>query len=531
MSNKNPPSDFLDKIDSGVLVISSRVNQRALVVAAALLPAVIAFVLPLVFWGETIFSFSPNSSDEVTYWREINTFVDYGFGGGQYSNDELPARFAGSPFGTHGPAFAVIYGSLGKLFGWQEYSPVVIHLVLTSAAIFAAIRIARPRPAQTLLMLMLLATWWPLQLYIPSNMQEVLHSASALVLAALFYRLFARKEKTRWIPWSISFLLIFLVPLRFIWAFLMLPLLLFLPKHVTLKSGAIALLGTFGLLAVGAVFVRMFYSPSPWFWTSLIETFQVNLRTGLREFLRHFYESVESFLALNQGLPLVILLRYQVLGLMLAWTVRLIRFIRTKPRKSNDEGREIAFHIFNLGSVLAFVLFFYDVLDTRDYRMLSFPLLLSVMLLIFSNQRMYVYPVILLNLIFLGSFLTYYSDYRITNFNTDEQIVQQIDESINSNLRFQGGADRWCNTISISKYGRYNAFSYPLTAIHSGFGTTTILEWRQFRDRPLHAKYILLDPNYAEPSFGYPVNHYDLVEISKSAIGTLYLNPNSACDS
>ncbi|MCL5428564.1 MAG: hypothetical protein M1347_02015 [Chloroflexi bacterium] len=62
----------------------------------------------------------PNSSDEIIYWREIKTFSEYGFGGGQYSTDERPALFSASPFGSHGPAFAMLFGSLGRMVGWRE---------------------------------------------------------------------------------------------------------------------------------------------------------------------------------------------------------------------------------------------------------------------------------------------------------------------------------------------------------------------------------------------------------------------------
>jgi hypothetical protein len=183
-----------------------------------------------------------------------------------------------------------------------------------------------------------------------------------------------------------------------------------------------------------------------------------------------------------------------------------------------------------VGSVLAFVLFFYDVLDTRDYRMLIGPLLLSILLLVFTQKLNFVYPVIAINIIASVFFFAYYLNYRNENFNYDMNVLREIDKSINANIEFELEANRWCYTISIGKYGRFNAFSYPLTRVDSGFGTTTILEWKQFLERPLLAKYVLLDPDYSEPGFGRPVNHFDLVEVSQTPIGTLYLNPRSECD-
>src|SRR3989304_8870903 len=131
-------------VDDQLNSLAKIFNQRTWLVILVLLPSVIAFLLPLLFFGKTIFAFVPNSSDEIIYWREINTFVDYGFGGGQYSTDELRAKFAGSPFGSHGPAFAVLYGSLGKLFGWGENSAIFIHLLLVPIALFLAAKIVTP---------------------------------------------------------------------------------------------------------------------------------------------------------------------------------------------------------------------------------------------------------------------------------------------------------------------------------------------------------------------------------------------------
>src|SRR3972149_3943307 len=181
-------------VDNQLNLLTKKFDQRTWLVIAVLLPSVIAFLLPLLFFGKTIFAFVPNSSDEIIYWREINTFVDYGFGGGQYSTNEEPAQFAGTPFGSHGPAFAILYGSLGKLFGWGENSAIFIHLLLVPIVLLITAKIVKLNSKQLLVLALLLATWWPLQLYIPSNMQEVLHMSMAILLAALFYKFLTEKK-------------------------------------------------------------------------------------------------------------------------------------------------------------------------------------------------------------------------------------------------------------------------------------------------------------------------------------------------
>jgi len=516
------------RVDDQLNSLAKIFDQRAWLIILVLLPSVIALLLPLVFFGKTIFAFVPNSSDEIIYWREINTFVDHGFGGGQYSTDELPAQFAGSPFGSHGPAFAVLYGSLGKLFGWQENSAIFIHLLVIPIVLLLAVKIVKLDSKQLLVLALLLATWWPLQLYIPSNMQEVLHMSSAILLAALFYKFFTDKKNKLKFAVFIVVLLLLALPFRFIWGILLFPLLLFFPEKRTWRTWVLAIFLSGLILLAGALFVRVFYSPYPWFLAELLERLQNNFAAGLRVLFSHFADSFTSLVSVKNGLPLVVLVRYQLLGLVTAVGVWLLNTRR--ERRRHAEISEPLFHFVNLAGPLAFVLLFYDVLDTRDYRMFVAPLLLSSLLFVFFNRVKYAYSIIFLNLLFLIPFLFYYPQFRFQNFNYDPALLQEVDESINPYLQFDPAAECWCNTISVGKYGAFNPISYPLTALHSGFGITTILDWKEFRERPLRAQYVLLDPAYMDAKIGSPVNRFDLVELSQTPLGTLYLNPLADCD-
>jgi hypothetical protein len=95
-------------LDEHASQIASKLDRRFLLVTLLVLPVLLAVIFPLAFFGKSIFTFVPNSSDEIIYWREIKTFTDHGFSGGQYSTNEMPAGFAASPFGSHGPAFAIL---------------------------------------------------------------------------------------------------------------------------------------------------------------------------------------------------------------------------------------------------------------------------------------------------------------------------------------------------------------------------------------------------------------------------------------
>lgn len=522
-------NELVERFDEFVARLAKRFQRAHLLAAAILLPSLIALVLPPLIFGKSVFSFVPNSSDEIIYWREINTFVDYGFRGGQYSTNELPAKFSATPFGSHGPALAILYGSYGKIFGWEENSAIPIHLLLVPLALLAGVTLAAPDRRQTLVLVVLLATWWPLQLYIPSNMQEVLHMCLAILLAGLFFRYFTAKKEKPKLTAIIAVLLLFGLPFRFIWGFLFFPLVLFFAEKRTWQSWVFASFVTGVVLSAGLAFVQLFYSPYPWFSSELLTTVRISLQTAFADVAHHFIDSARNYISPTESLPLVVLVRYQVLGLIVASLLWLRDASRNRNKNSSADIVEPVFLFLNLAPVLLFVLFFYDVLDTRDYRMFIAPLLLTAMLFVFFNRMKLTYSILLLNLIFLGPFLSDYSQLHKPNFLYDQTLVKEFAGQINSQLQFSEDQSRWCNTISVGKYGAFNPLSYPIAGVNSGFGITTILDWKDFRDRRLMAKYVLLDPKYIVPSFGSPVNRFDLVELTQTELGTLYLNLYAPC--
>lgn len=514
----------LSWIDAQLTSFSNRLSLPSLQAVAVLLPPLLALILPSLVFGVSLFRFVPNSSDEIIYWREIKTFAEYGFEGGQYSTDEKPALFEYSPFGSHGPAFTILYGLLGKAFGWQSASAVVVHVLLLPLTTILAIRLAQPNRKQLLVLTLLLATWWPLQLYVPSNMQEVLHMLIALVLAALSYKLL-QDEKKPGLVYVIVGLLVLGLLFRLTWSFLFLPVILWAHKKGTWKPWLVGIAGS-ALAAIGGVlFLRYFYSPYPWFSNQWLEVLASSPRTAAYQLATHFFESFKALIWPEQNIVIVNATRYLMLLLVIATLIWMIRSLR----KSEQDANEALFHLINLGSVLLFVLLFYDVLDTRDYRMYIAPLLLSSVLFVLTKRWHFAYGLVLFNLVLTFPFVNYYSQYRQPNFNYDSAVLQEVSETINPVLIFDANANRWCKTISVSKYGRFNPLSYPLTAIPSGFGITTILDWKEFRDRPLQARYIWLDPEYSVPGFGYPVNQFDLIELASTSLGAIYENPAANC--
>jgi len=510
----------MSKLDDFLSKLAARVPPRALLLAIVLLPSLLAILLPALRSGASIFDFLPRSSDEIIYWREIKTFVEHGFGGGQYSTDEYPAAFSASPFGSHGPAFAMLYGSIGKLVGWQGNTVIYLHLLMVPVAIALALRLLKPQPRQQLLLLLLLLTWWPLQLYIPTNMQEVLHMCMALVLAGLVWRYMQHRQRSDAI-W-IALLLALLISFRIVWAFGFFPLVYLVYEERPLEALGLALIAAAAASLAGILLVRFMYSPYPWFSGQVLDLLLSNWRAGLRELVAHLFHNLSLFFKPG-SLLLTVLLRYQLFALLLGAVLWLMAQWRAGNRLRLGGS---LFHVANVGSVALFVLLFYDILDTRDYRMFIPPLLLSCVLLVMQNKLYLAGLVIASNLLAVGPFLQYHQP----NFSYDQQILQEIEQRIDPALFFDADADRWCNTIAVSKYGDAQLIGVGLTAVPAGFGITTILDWSEFIERPLRSQYVWVDSEYEQPNYGSPVRRLDLQLLAESQHGDLYLNPHAPCD-
>ena len=129
-------------------------------------------------------NFTPVTSDEIGYYLQINAFVHHGFQGGYFTISEHPARAAFSHFGVHGPLFPVLYGALGKLLGWHFYSGPLFNVLFVTLAIGIFCLVVRPNVWQSVLGALFLATFWPFYQELVSMMQDPVHWAIAILIAA-----------------------------------------------------------------------------------------------------------------------------------------------------------------------------------------------------------------------------------------------------------------------------------------------------------------------------------------------------------
>ena len=154
-----------------------------------LLPALSLTGLASVYLGQSLANFHPDTSDAIMYWHQIKTFVAVGFSGGYYTVGEEAAPASFTHFYAWGPWFIALYGLIGKVVGWNLWSPMLFDVAAVTLALLGAVLLIRPNSRQLVLMLLVLLTYWPLHLQLPRAMQEPFHYAVAIMLAGIFYRL------------------------------------------------------------------------------------------------------------------------------------------------------------------------------------------------------------------------------------------------------------------------------------------------------------------------------------------------------
>ena len=138
------------------------------------------------FFGVSISAYRPLINDEVAYWHQALTFSHVGFNGGYYTVDEITNRSGLTPFGPHGPGFAVLYGSFGSVFGWYRHTAVILNLAAIGCAAWVWVTLGRLSAPRLVLSGLLLVTFAHVLFWAPTGMQESLHHSGAIVMASCF---------------------------------------------------------------------------------------------------------------------------------------------------------------------------------------------------------------------------------------------------------------------------------------------------------------------------------------------------------
>lgn len=315
-----------------------------------LIPALVTVFLVYVRFHATLFDFTPSWNDEIFYWHQIQSFSSVGFGNGYYVFNEIPARISFSHYGPHGPFFPMLYGMTGRSLGWREYSGPILNLSgLALTTIILLWNIPNQRRHRLKVGLILL-TFWPLLLYIPSNMQESLHASAAIVFSTIFYRLFSRRDKLVCWQFCIFAGLIFLFALtRPTWSLLFVPL--FLYHRDKSSSRQVMLSCVYAALLSGLVFIifQSFSAPYPNFMSGIANEAHNLPAYGLGIFFQHCADNLRGYFDIYNGTTLEILLRYQILFILLLVGLSVLHTISPLLGHLRKFNCYSVFHALNLG--------------------------------------------------------------------------------------------------------------------------------------------------------------------------------------
>jgi hypothetical protein len=508
-----------------------------------MLPTILTCLLIRFHFGATLLDFVPFINDEVEYWHETLTFIQVGFNGGYYTREEYPAPAEFSHFGMRGPQFPILYGIPGHFLGWYLSSGPIYNLILITIALCLFIYLARLDNKQLLITGLFLSTFWPLLLLVPTNMQEGMHYAIAIVLAGIFSVVLSK-------TWEIStvfrgFSLLFLIFVSLIkpsWSLLFIPFLIFTSKNKSYSQVFLSFVKATFSICLSFLIVRYIDAPTGSSFRSFAFTI-TNFTTGLTSgnnielLMRHVRTNLISLLSFYPKDWLEILQRYQVLFL-LAFLCSVAGFNLLKRRKRESsrlpERSEVLFHLLNLGTILVSVIVFY-IVDSwgglgPDYRLVSPHLLLTLLVFIallkgpFQTVKSVLIGLIILSNIALSpAFISTYKQFRGYNFVYPTQGIASFHLATRDFLIYQENQNPWCNTLLLVPFAYHELYRH-LLAVPAGIGISIVIDRNQLRF-PLKSKYLLIDPD----NFRVLRDKLNIQLLGPTPIGNLYLNLDSQC--
>jgi hypothetical protein len=511
---------------------NSRISRIALKSLVLLLPFLSTLFLLNTLGQKSFTELMPTWSDEVYYWHQAATFQAVGLDGGYYTVNEVPAPAAWAHFNAWGVFVPALHGTVAKVTGWSLYAiPLVTQLCWLVALGILVFTVAMDIRS-TLLLGVVIVTFIPFLLFAPSSMLEGVQMAAAVFLAGVFARLLALPNSPRPLlqVMGLLFVLFAIASLRLTWALLCLPLLALVlrPRQWWQWLAILAVSGVF-FLGITALVDRV-AAPD----VKFIQMLRPLLRDDLPLAIQRWLQKIgENLVLLPQGNPLEILQRAQYLLLLVAitgWGIQ--RFWKRRSmadQQSGDAdgtGREIAFHLFNLGVILAFQLLLYDVFDWRDYRVLAPPLLLSLILLVVRRRWLLVGMVVVSMMLFLPrAFEEYRSDAWYGSYGLQAQHTTYVEwrATLSDTMQYRADApSAWCNTVLHT----FVYFQEPalLLAFQPGIGLSMILDEENLVF-PLKSQYLLLDDGFYE-RHAEKLHTETLISVP---YGHLYRNRDAPC--
>lgn len=510
-NNQPAVNTYLNRIPRGVLVI-----------IVTLFP-VVATLLLFSWLRADLTQFLPLGwNDQTWMWHQVSTYSQVGFDGGYYVANEVPAAATFSHFGSWGPLYPMMLGTIARLTGWEPYTGILFNLVLLTGAIGLFLTIIPFNRTQILLMGLVLLTLTPVLMYLPTISQETFHQSAAFLVAGIFYLLLIQQNPPRYLRWSAVLLLIFLSIIRFSWAIFFFPLFLVGSPQPGKRRLASALLKA-GLLAI-PVYLFVGYISAPggnFFFTILRSLNTAPLLEVIGNLLQWMAGNFLGFL-----LPLAVLTPdfVQAVQFMLLLGTLIVFWIhhRRVPRRESATplGADIFFHLYNLTTIFFLALLFY--LSYGYYRIFGVHLLVTLLLLIGFKHYRLVGTFIIVGVIGLPVFFNNYQGQHTGSFHQTGEALQleSVHVTFEQHMVYEPDVrNAWCNTVLLPT----QFMDYHILAIPAKIGVSFL--WFGDVDFPLKSRYLLFDDETSQTM-------QDRLRVETLATvpgATLYRNLDSEC--
>jgi hypothetical protein len=470
----------------------------------AALPAVIVLLLVAALFHAPPDRFLPMWSDEVVYWNETAVFDRAGFDGGYITIHEEPARAAFTHFGPHGFVFPVLHGAVARVLGWHPSSAFFINLIVVSLAAFAWSR--GVRGGTSLSATFVVAAFWPLLLYLPTNMEEPTHFAIAF-LTALAIERHARGAGAATV-WT-AVLLIVGSLMRPSWAIMVLPI-GWRRARARGWTGIVALLAaTVVATAVAWAAFDILSSPSPQNTRALTQTLRESPARAAGEAVQLVAKNLRQYVARTEEPPQVILRYFEALFVLLL----VAGMLRARARRADDDAVAVETAFLAFAPILFLVVVAGQVESWRDFRVLAPHLLVSLLVLVSAGrwERWSWGATLLFAPALYAGFLAFHQ----ARFTESPQPIAALRAATLPVMTFDADASPWRNTVLVHS----DLLQFPLLGISPGIGVSYVFDWDNLPP-PVRSGYLLLRPS----DYEQVAPKVRLEPLAETPLGTLYRN-------
>jgi hypothetical protein len=484
-------------------------------VAVFLLTPAVTVSLALAACPATLLDCVPQWNDEIHYWNEAACFSSVGFAGGYFVADERPAAWSLSHFGPHGPAYPIIYGSLGRLLGWHLWSGPAFNILFLTLGCGAWLWCCRPDRPRLVSGIFLMATFWPCLVFLPSTLQEGLHCAIAFLLAGLAHARVNGDGRNRASLWGFLLAVGAASLVRITWVMILIPWACVALRRESWRIRLVVLVAIAAAIPGLTLVWRLACSPYPNFVATLLGEARESPALALSHLATRTSAMTSQFVSFYGATTLEIVERFEILGVMLLATWLALR-------SGSEDRRPYLFALLNLALPTAAVVCLYDVKDWRDCRTLAPHLLLSLLVLLSGSAHRWTLRIAAIQLAFAVPFVE-----QIIVNNRDRPMISSA-ENVSSYSKYEGGVGydpagtAWGNTILVPV--RFQTCS--LLGLPRGMGLSFILDEAELQP-PLKSRYVLTPSLQFIPRLAEGIH---LKPIGNGPFGRLYLNLDSLPD-